>query len=362
MFDFTDLKSIHVELTSNCQARCPMCARNHHGGLPNNNLPTSEITFEQFQIIFTSEVLNQIEHIYFCGNYGDPIMSDHLIDIVRYCNSTNPSLSLAIHTNGSARNKRWWQRLAKSMPKDHCVHFALDGLKDTHHLYRIGTSYDKIIENAKTFISEGGTAEWVFLSFKHNEHQVEQARQIATELGFSKFVHKQTIRFVEKPWFDVLDKEGNVQYKLEPPKHIPITFIKPEVIKQYKTLVESAEIACKVLEEKSIYVDAQKNLWPCCWIGAIPYIYSDPTTLAHSYQMDSIDSVEKLIKEIGGYDRIDLLKHSIKEITSSDIWKNIWFSQWNQKKLVTCAKVCGKFPNKVLSQPEDQILNRQGLK
>ncbi len=361
MFDFSKLRTIHVELTSNCQASCPMCARNHHGGMPNENLILDEITFDQFKEIFSNEVLNQIKHIYFCGNYGDPIMSNYLLDIVKYCRETNPEISLSIHTNGSARTTAWWTQLAELLPKKHCVHFALDGLEDTHHLYRIGTNYNKIIDNAKAFISAGGIAEWVFLTFKHNEHQVDLARQTARDLGFQKFAHKQTIRFVEKPWFDVLDKQGNVQYKLEPATENSITFIRPEVVKGYKKLVESAEIDCKVLEEKSLYVDARKHLWPCCWLGALPYIYSDPKTLAHSYQTDSVESVLELINELGGYDFIDLSRRSIKDVINDSQWQNIWSKYWQQKKLVTCAKVCGKFPNKILSRPEDQFLERQGL-
>lgn len=362
MFDFSELKKIHVELTSMCQASCPMCARNYHGGLPNNNLPIDEITFDQFQTIFTAEVLTQIEEIYFCGNYGDPIMSNHLLDIVNYCNETNPNINLGIHTNGSARTISWWQQLAACLPEKHCVHFALDGLEDTHHLYRIGTNYNKIIENAKAFISSGGTAEWVFLSFKHNEHQVEQARKTAINLGFAKFVHKQTIRFVGQPWFDVVDKQGVVQYKLEPTSYDKITFIKPEVVKEYKKLVEAAEIDCKVKKQKSLYVDAFKTIWPCCWIGAIPYIYSNPNSISHEYQSDTIESVNKLVSDLGGLESINLLNHSIRDVLTSIKWQEIWERYWAEKKLPTCAKVCGQFPDKVFSQPEDQFLNVQGLK
>lgn len=361
MFDFSDLKSIHVELTSVCQASCPMCARNYHGGLPNPNLPIGEITYKDFTSIFTSEVLTQIRYIYFCGNYGDPIMSTHLLDIVKYCRDTNPEIELGIHTNGSARNESWWKELAESLPINHCVHFALDGLEDTHHLYRIGTSFKKIIDNAKTFIKSGGRAEWVFLCFKHNEHQVEEARELAKELGFFRFIHKRTIRFVEKPWFDVLDRSGNVQYKLEAPVEHTMTYIKPEMIKGYKKIVESAKIECKVQEEKSIYIDAFKTLWPCCWIGAIPYIYSYPSELAHTYQSDQISAINQLVEDVGGYRSINLSNRSIKEILEDNKWKNIWSEYWRDKKLATCAKVCGSFPEISIPQHKDQFIDKSQL-
>ena len=35
MFSFSDLENIHLEITNRCQASCPMCSRNYHGGLEN---------------------------------------------------------------------------------------------------------------------------------------------------------------------------------------------------------------------------------------------------------------------------------------------------------------------------------------
>ena len=100
MFKFNQLKAIHVELTNNCQASCPMCARNNHGGLDNPNININEITLEQFKQIFSHEVLTQIDHIYFCGNYGDPILSNYLLEIIAYCSETNPQLHVLELPNG----------------------------------------------------------------------------------------------------------------------------------------------------------------------------------------------------------------------------------------------------------------------
>jgi MoaA/NifB/PqqE/SkfB family radical SAM enzyme len=356
MFDFSELKTLHIELTSRCQASCPMCARNYHGGQKNTNLPLDEISLEDFKKIVDAEVFDQIGYIYFCGNYGDPIMSTDLIDIIEYCKTMKPSINIGIHTNGSARTKDWWQKLAEALPEEHCVHFAIDGLADTHHLYRIGTDFDKIIENAKTFISNGGKAEWVYLSFKHNEHQINEAKELARTLGFEKFNHKATSRFLEKPWLDVLDQDGNVAYKIEPPQEHKITFIDPKIILGYKKVVETAEIRCKVMQDKSLYIDAFKNLWPCCWIGALPYIYSKSTDLIHTYQTEQTAVINELVESIGGYTAIDLKSRSIKEILSDSQWRNIWSKYWEDKKLATCAKTCGVFPEKILTQYDDQFV------
>ena len=358
IFNFSELKSIHVELTSRCQASCPMCARNYHGGIENPKLPKGEITLDDFKKIFNIEILNQLEYIYFCGNFGDPILAKDLLEIVDYCSKTNPKIRLGIHTNGSARTAEWWDELARVMPEDHSVHFALDGLEDTHHLYRIGTDFNKIIKNAQAFINAGGRADWVYLSFKHNEHQIEDAKQLAKELGFISFNHKSTNRFLEKPWFNVLDQNGKVSYKIEPPKEHKVSFISPDVIKSYKELTKTATIDCKIKREKSLYIDSFKNLWPCCWIGSIPYIYSKPEDLVFSYQEDQTAVLNEILEYFGGYDSIDLDKVSIKKVLENERWQTVWQKYWDEKRLATCAKICGNFPTKVLAKHEEQYIKK----
>ena len=358
MFKFNQLHSIHVELTNNCQASCPMCARNNHGGLPNSNISINELSLDDFKQIFDQEVLAQVKHIYFCGNYGDPILSNHLLEIIEYIVKSNSEISVAVHTNGSARNSKWWKDLYNVLPKKHCVHFALDGLEDTHHLYRVGTDFNKIIENAREFINCGGIAEWVFLSFKHNQHQIETARTLAAELGFTSFSHKATGRFLEKPWFDVYDSAGATVYKIEPPEEHKITFVKKEVIENYKAYVSQASIECFVQEHKEVYVDAHGNLWPCCFIGAVPYIYASPSEITHTYHQDQQTNVQDLVSYLGS---LDLRKRSIKAIIDSQEWQSAWNIYWNEKKLPTCARTCGKFPEKIITQYGDQFIKVENI-
>lgn len=361
MFKFSELRTLHIELTSRCQASCPMCARNYHGGQANENLPVGEISLDEFKLIVNQTVLSQIDYIYFCGNYGDPIMSNDLISIIQYCKDSKEDIQIGVHTNGSARTTEWWKELASVLPKNHSVHFALDGLEDTHHLYRVGTDFNKIIENAKSFISNGGKAEWTYLSFKHNEHQIETAREMAKMLGFAAFNLKATSRFLEKPWFDVLGKNNEVSYKLEPTSEHEIKFIPPEIIKSYKKVVEDATIKCKVLEDKSLYIDAFKQLWPCCWIGAVPYTFSRPSDIINKYQTDQTKNVNELVDSIGGYTSINLMKRSIKEITEDVRWSNVWQEYWDNKQLATCAKTCGVYSEKIMTQPHDQNIKKESF-
>lgn len=355
MYSYNEIRSLHIEITSLCQASCPMCARNHHGGLPNPLLKEESIGLELYKKIIPEDFIQQLIGITFCGNFGDPILNSELLEILDHTSKTNPSIKIDLHTNGSARNVSWWKQLAKVLPKEHCVHFGIDGLEDTHSLYRVGTDFNKIIENARAFIGEGGRARWNFITFKHNEHQQEACRQLAKELGFESFHEKQTSRFLGERYLEVYDRKGNVTHRLEEPTERKIVFLEKDTIKNYQKYVDSSRIECAIEKDLSIYVDALGHLWPCCFTGATPYSYSTQDQLVYDFKNKSRDTLNKVLDKIG---TTDLRERSIKEIVDSDAWQKEWNAGFEgENKLHVCARTCGKWDQPITSQCWDQFLN-----
>lgn len=359
MFKFDQLRSIHLEITSNCQASCPMCARNYHGGQENPLLKISSWSLQDFKDVFTTEVVDQIEKFYFCGNFGDPILNNDLLDMVKWISPQKENMHISIHTNGGARKPEWWAELARSLPKNHCVMFGIDGLEDTHHLYRIGTTYENVIRNARAFIEAGGNAEWVFLKFKHNEHQEEEAKRLAKEFGFKTFMLKNSSRFLGEPRYRVIDKNGNTSHYIEPPSDNKMHFVSKEAINNYKEMVNAVSIDCHAVSIKEIYIDANKHVFPCCWLASIPYTQYDSDNVNTALRSEIKSQYNDLIKDLGGIDNLNAATVGIKNIIDSDAWQNVWDTYWGVKKLIMCARVCGT--TKAISKPHDQFLNRINL-
>lgn len=357
MFKFADLKSIHLEITSRCQAKCPMCSRNYRSGVENPNLKLADWTINDFKKIINVNVLEQIDNIYFCGNFGDPIINDDLLEMCRYATSIKPKITIRIHTNGGARKTSWWKELRECLPNKHTVIFGIDGLEDTHHLYRIGTTYENVVRNAKEFISVGGIAEWVFIKFKHNEHQVDEAQRRAKDFGFKNFTVKNSTRFLE-PKFAVLDQDRKIQYYLEPPSDNSVTLIDANMIKKFRSWVSDSEISCYVQQNKEIYIDAHKHLFPCCFLASTPYNYIESDTVIEPVKQTIKEQYDNLISDMGGIDSLDLNSRTINEIIDSDIWQKIWNKYWKVEKLITCARTCGTNPNEDISKPKDQFVKR----
>ena len=73
---------------------------------------------------------------------------------------------------------------------------AIDGISETtYNQYRLGGDYLKIIENVKSFMAlkkQGGYKkpfiEWQFVVFKHNEHEIEDAKKLAKSIGVDNLV------------------------------------------------------------------------------------------------------------------------------------------------------------------------------
>jgi MoaA/NifB/PqqE/SkfB family radical SAM enzyme len=252
-----------------------MCARNYNGGIDRPFVGQHEITLERFKSWFGPEDLAHLKNFYACGNYGDPIIAQDCLEIFEYIRQHNSDVRLCIHTNGSARSKTWWSKLAHILGSNHEVTFGIDGFADSHVLYRRGTDWNKIIDNAQAFIGAGGYATIDSLVFKHNEHETKDFEQAMLDIGFAKINFKSTARFYDMTEFPVEDKTGNYEYSLYPAEtkeFKKISIIKLEQvaadIDKWESQVSMAKVTPRCINRKEIYIDARGDVLPCCWVGS----------------------------------------------------------------------------------------------
>lgn len=358
MYRMNDIQMIHLELTDKCNASCPMCARNKFGGIQNPYLPLKELTLNDIKKILPGDLVRQMTYIYSCGNYGDPIIAKEALEIYRYLRQENPNLKLAMNTNGSYREESWWFELGQVIGPKGNVKFGIDGLEDTHHLYRQGTDFNKILANAQAFIKGGGQAIWEFIIFKHNEHQIDEARKIAEQLGFSSFKAKKTGRFFSstklegKDVQEVHNKKGEVTHYLEKPtakKNLNNSLLMEEELKKefgsMENYVDQAAIQCKTLSERSIYISSEGAVFPCCWTANQTYVWYLPERSGHVWD---------LIRKTGGFEKINAKDKPLREIVEGPFFESV-VASWERKsvkegKLKVCAKTCSQSFNQYRDQ------------
>lgn len=313
------LDYIHIELTTRCNAACPMCLRNINGDVKNPYL-----NIDDFNIDWLDNIDVPFGSLTLCGNYGDPIAYPHLFDFIEAWNNKFGG-RVIIMTNGGARDTDWWKKLAEINDYKFKVVFGIDGLEDTNHLYRRNVKWNKLMENAQAFIDAGGRAWWKFIIFKHNQHQIDEARNLAKQMGFEKFEQIKTNRF-EGPDLSVLDKNGNTLYKIYEPDMSDEKFTAKNPNRADKTKKQfTGEINCYAKGESSMYIAADGRVYPCCNTG---YHYSGP----NRREMEIAQETQK---------PYSLAYNKVSQIIEGNFFKGFEHS-WNTTPYKKCARVCGK--------------------
>ncbi len=348
MYKSSEIKTVHLEITTKCNAACPMCLRTVQGGKVNPKMPLTELHLSDIKKIFPLAFIKQLNRIYMCGNYGDPAAAQDTLEIFEYFRNSNPNIKLDIFSNGSIRTPEWWGKLAKIV--NH-ARFAIDGLAETNHLYRRGTSWNRIIENLKSFIDQGGHAEWDFIVFRHNEDELEKAQELAKKLRVTKFHIKKTGRFFSnikstgKEQQEVFNKDGEVEYCIEKP--INPKFQNNALEKEQKLIekfddmksyFDSTPVNCKVAKEKSLFISAEGLVFPCCWTGnqMYPWYFKDRggeiwSHMKHyDFDKEKISAIDNPIAKI--------IDGPWIQFSFPNSWKKPCLEDG---KLRTCAKTCG---------------------
>lgn len=344
-----------------------MCPRHYpHTSITRECVGNVDMTLDIAKTVLQKSLLQRISQINFCGNFGDAIANKDFIDIVEYIKSVNPKIYMILTTNGGARDTKFWTKVAKLINR---CEFGIDGLRDTNHLYRQFVNWDILERNVTTYINESIKngksmhSVWVMNVFKHNSHQIQDAKTIASKWGISKFQTRVTDRF--DSWsktginaWPVVDKNLNITHTIYPKNHdeehtIDLSIIKKtidSVKRQEKTNMiipthdeleqldhryGNDDVSCHVSKEKSIYIDYSGRLYPCCHFGA---------TIAYPNNPRAKQIAEMYSRY--GENINDLKINSIEHIFDSGIFEEIEDS-WHKKdiksgKNATCIYKCGK--------------------
>lgn len=332
-FYTSNLRIVDIEPSSFCNARCPQCMRESRDG-DYSFFNQTNLTKDFFEIFFSKDIAANLSIASFSGNVGEPAMNKHLIDILRWFRDQNPNIFLEIYTNGSVQSREWWKELGEIVGNNGNVIFAIDGLEDTNHIYRIGVKWSKLIENAKSYISTGANSTWQFIPFLHNQHQVDEAKSLSNILGFKNFKIKISHR-------DLLNQPQNSLNAIHPatdPRFIhqgkKINFKDMAATEKF---LDSVDIKCYAIEESNVYVSAEGLVFPCCHTASI-FLLSD-NLLPENYNWI------KAVKKDFNKDDIDLRINSLEKILTSTTFlkiKNSWKLKMSQGRNPLCAAICGK--------------------
>jgi MoaA/NifB/PqqE/SkfB family radical SAM enzyme len=250
-----------------------------------------------------TEHLEHLEKVFFCGTVGDPCADISLLKKIMWIKETKPNIVVGINTNGSIRNPKWWSECGNLLTNlyDYVV-FAIDGLEDTNHIYRVNVQFKKIMENSKAYIETGASAHWDMLVFDHNKHQVDECKQLAKDMGFNWFRSKETDRWD--------------QYQFEHLK--PAN--KPNVV-DYHSI---DNVQCERNIEQSTYVDYKGQEFPCCHIAEMYYNFTQKESHKDIKQYSPQELMTQYQNRLDSNNPFYVCKRSCGETVSKR-------SQWKQE-------------------------------
>jgi MoaA/NifB/PqqE/SkfB family radical SAM enzyme len=333
MLKIQDVRQVQIELTTRCNARCPMCMRNYRGMDFNSGYPETELRLSDIKQILPVEFLKQLTRgISFNGNLGDFGLARDAKEIVEYL--VGLGVPVYINTNGSMRTPDWWAGLALPGVR---IGFALDGLEETHSLYRQDTNWKRIIENAQAFIRAGGHAIWRFIPFDHNRHQEPSCRDLARQLGFVQFenidegrnrgpVYSRAGEFSHWLGEPFTEQEKSNPPDIKPMLESHVTWFDHRTVNSDKD-TQPLNLICQHNRLKEIYIAADGTVYPCCFLGFYP------TTMKHPGNSQLLP----LVKENNAleYD----LDHCVKWFDSvEETWSK---NSIAEGRLYGCVNSCG---------------------
>lgn len=255
---------LHLESSDVCQAACPACAR--ETDINFDPAKKHNLSVEILERTLPIEFVKGLDKMFMCGNYGDPAANFETLDIYRWFRQQNPDIVLGMNTNGALQNAAWWKELAQilNQPQDYVV-FSIDGLEDTNSIYRVNVNWNKLMTNVRSFISNDGLAHWDMLVYQHNEHQVDDCKKLAQDMGFRWFRAKVSKRAL------VMGLERPINWQTPTSKLGPID--------------------CQAKLENSIYIDATGRISPCCWLGTVSSTIRDIKEVEATWLTDNPNPV-----------------------------------------------------------------------
>lgn len=303
-----------------------MCARNDHGSGVSPNPGLGSWLDSDVKLAFSTDLPN-LNKVYFCGTHGDPLASDCLFECIRYCKSRN--VDIEIFTNGSLRSAKWWNDLVSMLTPNDKIVFGVDGIK-TNHLYRQNTNIDKILSNMEICCNSPVTVQWDFLAFRHNEHELDECRDVAKRLGVDRFRIRKTARWnmSQGNRYPVKNANGDITHYLEPP--INPDLVHPDIDKitdmAHKPL-DGYKIECIYREARKMYINSRMEVFPCC------YISSDNEELRINRKSDSLHVP---------FNEFNLREKTWREIFDHRFYKDDLVNSFTGTNTITrCIKTCG---------------------
>lgn len=360
---YRQIHKLQIDITSHCNARCGACIRNIDGGATHPGLALTHFDVDVWKRMATEDTRGWwVRQLTLNGNWGDPMMHPDLVEMLEIWIDAHPESMISIATNGSMRSTKFWTSLATVLRKGshHKIDFAVDGMEDTHHIYRRRTVFSKLKENIKAFTDAKGNAIAVMTMFEHNHHQIEEVKELARELGCRQFnarrSHSDHMQIKDgkeqyeiKGWYPtgngehVIDNDAPELVALFEENDRPLTSNRDRIWMAANDRFEELNdnhipSKCPWKNDGEVQIDPWGVVWPCCHIslyGGGGASESSSIKLNFNEDAEQTDFIEE------GKETNSLHNRSLKDILNNEWYNDTLNHAIKNAEYEVCRHSCG---------------------
>ena len=255
-----NVKGLHIELTNKCYLKCPKCPRTlfiDKFGI--KNWENYDLKLEHLKSFLNIDLTDKI--INFCGNYGDSIYHPEFLDIVKWFKEQNSLIKIV--TNGSYKNKIWWENLTGLLSENDEICFSIDGIPENFTNYRINADWKSISVGLDVVGNSQVHSAWKYIPFNFNEFDIESAKKISDSFNINEFRIEPSYRFEET---DDLIPESDKKIHVS-----TVAKIHWQKLDQFSRKDQLIDPECK--SEGNHFISADGYYLPCCYVGDYRFYY-----------------------------------------------------------------------------------------
>lgn len=238
-----------IDPTNICNLECRFCPTGQKRG----SRPQKIMDMNLYKSIM-DKVGKYLLYVEFC-NWGEPLLNKNLSEMIKIAKEYEAQTFVSTNLNVNLT-----QDMAENLVKSGIdrMTISIDGAtQKAYEIYRKNGNIDLVFKNVKLLVeakkklnSLTPHLHWQFLVFKHNEHEIEKAREMAREIGVNDIGF--TAPFCDTQWASTIPEYNNYIVKEQPNNQ------------EKKVIFKNADKQlCNWLWD-AITINADGSISPCC--------------------------------------------------------------------------------------------------
>lgn len=177
---------LYIDPINICNLRCPLCPTGQ-GIMPSQG----KMPFETFVRIFDQFKAYNIYRVYLY-NWGEPLLHPDIYHMIRYVSSRGVMTIMSTNLNAPINAES-----AAEMVESHLAYLniSMDGFtQSTYEKYRVRGNLDRVMANLRLLVETKRRLQSNLpclavqsIAFSHNEHELQQVREFAQQIGVDRF-------------------------------------------------------------------------------------------------------------------------------------------------------------------------------